>query len=311
MPSELPLISVVLCTYNGEKFLAEQLDSILVQTYSNLELIISDDQSTDGTWPLLQTYAGKDARIKLFRNETNLGYNKHFEKACSFASGQWIAIADQDDIWLPHKLWALYHGTRADTLLVHSYNAEFKNNDPSVTYSNPSRLRFKGNNTQQLFFYNTISGHTMLFHQKLLKAALPFPDGVYYDWWLGVNASLQSKVQLIEEPLVLHRQHEGNISHIRKELTEKEKNEKFFKGRIATLQAFLHLPKLRPTEKSLLREFIQLLQQEGKKKFSWPVFFFFLKHARTAFYYRQKKPMHFYYFKYSWKKASMNVKHWT
>src|SRR5690349_6792955 len=99
MPATPPLVSVVLCTYNGEKYIAEQLDSVCSQTYRNLEIIVCDDASADNTLSLLNSYAAKDHRIKLFRNEKNIGYNKNFEKAIGLAGADWIAISDQDDLW--------------------------------------------------------------------------------------------------------------------------------------------------------------------------------------------------------------------
>src|ERR1700742_3478188 len=104
MPIQEPLISVALCTYSGEKFLQEQMDSILAQTYKNLEIVIVDDCSTDRTIDIINSYAEKDKRIKLFQNDTNLGFNKNFEKALSLTTGEYISISDQDDTWLPQKL---------------------------------------------------------------------------------------------------------------------------------------------------------------------------------------------------------------
>lgn len=99
-----PLISIALCTYNGSAFLAEQLDSILGQRYTNWELVVVDDCSTDSTPAILEEYAGSDARIGLHYNEQNLGYNKNFEKALGLCRSELIAICDQDDIWHPEKL---------------------------------------------------------------------------------------------------------------------------------------------------------------------------------------------------------------
>jgi len=311
MEANLPLISVVLCTYNGEKYLAQQLDSILIQTYTNLEILISDDVSTDKTLEILKAYNKKDKRIRICQNSHNLGFNKNFEKAVSLAGADWIAIADQDDIWLPHKLMALYKSVAPDTLLIHSYNAEFKNDDPSKIFTNRSRIRFVGNKTRQLIFYNTISGHTMLFHKKLLSSSLPFQDGVYYDWWMGIQASLQSNIQLHDEALVLHRQHESNFSHVNKTISLEESKAVFFRQRLHTLQCFRQIKNLTKEDKDLLTEYTKILEKESKKSFSLRVFFFFLKHSRSAFYYRKKKFMFFYYLKYSLKKATMKVENWT
>ena len=99
-----PLVSVALCTYNGAAYLPEQLETIINQSYVNLEIVISDDGSTDNTTRIIKEFQQKDHRIKFFQNETNLGYNKNFEKVFSLCLGDYIAIADQDDIWEVNKI---------------------------------------------------------------------------------------------------------------------------------------------------------------------------------------------------------------
>lgn len=99
-----PLISVALCTWNGVAHLEAQLDSILSQQDVRLELVVLDDASTDDTWALLEARAAADARIRLFRNDHNLGHLRSFEKCMGLTRGQWIAPADQDDIWVQDKL---------------------------------------------------------------------------------------------------------------------------------------------------------------------------------------------------------------
>ena len=101
------MISIALASYNGSKYIREQLDSILEQTYQDFELIICDDCSTDNTWQILQEYAQKDSRIKVFENERNLGFKKNFEKAISLCNGKYIALSDQDDIWIDNHLEVL------------------------------------------------------------------------------------------------------------------------------------------------------------------------------------------------------------
>lgn len=94
-------------TYNGEKYLHEQIDSILAQTIQNFELIICDDCSKDSTWDILSDYSQIDNRIQIFRNEENIGFKKNFEKALSLCQGDYIALSDQDDIWMPNHLEVL------------------------------------------------------------------------------------------------------------------------------------------------------------------------------------------------------------
>ena len=93
-----------MCIYNGEKYLKEQLDSIINQTYTNIELIIVDDCSFDKSREIVKEYKKKYDFIKLFENDSNLGLVKNFEKSISLCTGEYIALSDQDDIWEYSKL---------------------------------------------------------------------------------------------------------------------------------------------------------------------------------------------------------------
>src|SRR5689334_6476928 len=102
-----PLISIVLCTFNGARFLEDQVESILNQTYPNIELLISDDASIDESIIILKKYEHHPL-VKLFYNKQNVGFAKNFETAAMLTKGNYIAFSDQDDIWLPDKIEKLY-----------------------------------------------------------------------------------------------------------------------------------------------------------------------------------------------------------
>lgn len=95
----MALVSIALATYNGEKFIAEQMESILNQSFQDFEVIIHDDCSADETYNLLRQFAQKDSRIVLKKNEYNLGFAKNFKTIVDDCSGKYIAFSDQDDIW--------------------------------------------------------------------------------------------------------------------------------------------------------------------------------------------------------------------
>lgn len=99
-----PIVSVLMTAYNREKFLAEAIESVLASTLANFELIIVDDCSTDSTVAIAQSYASKDARIKVFVNEINLGDYNNRNRAASYANGKYIKYWDSDDIMYPHCL---------------------------------------------------------------------------------------------------------------------------------------------------------------------------------------------------------------
>jgi glycosyltransferase involved in cell wall biosynthesis len=206
-----PLVSVVIATYNGEQFLAKQLDSIVNQTYSNIEVIVVDDRSTDGTAMLVNTYVEKYANVRLVVNEQNLGYVKNFEKGFLFASGDFIAPCDQDDIWDLHKLEVLVKNI-GDEIMIYS--------DSSFIDSNGNLLGKRMSDVRRQIGYSdclmyTIGawapGHAMLFKSSLIESAIPFPKEVSHDLWLGFVATFKSPIKYLQEPLVYYRQHDNNV----------------------------------------------------------------------------------------------------
>ncbi len=291
------LVSIVLCTYNGNFFIDDQLQSILRQTYNNIEIIISDDVSTDGTYEKLEKFAQKDSRIRLFRNITNLGYNKNFSKACSLANGNYIAIADQDDVWEASKIELLLPAliNENNVVLVHCLSANFENiNKPSLKNFRFMKA-FSGNDIRQLFMRNPISGHSMLLKRELLNVALPFPEAGYYDWWLVLNACCLGEIKAVEKILVWHRVHEGNATGAAKpDILFYE----FMQNNLPLLLSIKHIPeKYYKFGKRLL----ELYKEFPAKKFSYKLFFFLLKNAPVVFAYKKRIFPWFSYARHSYK----------
>ena len=209
-----PLISVALCTYNGVAHLDAQLDSILSQQGVRLEVVVLDDASTDDTWALLQTRATADSRIRLFRNATNLGHLRSFEKCMDLAEGEWIAPSDQDDIWAPDKLAKLLAAVGAHDLAY--CDSEYMEADGTRTGRSVSNDfdMFSGTNPVPLFFQNTVSGHACLLRKDLLAVAGPAPGGFFHDWWLALIAAGRNGVVYVDERLVYFRRHERSCTTI-------------------------------------------------------------------------------------------------
>ncbi|MDH4945500.1 glycosyltransferase family 2 protein [Sulfurimonas sp. C5] len=210
-----PLISIAMCTYNGEKYLQEQLDSILDQTYKNLEIIISDDCSTDSTVQIIENYQNIDPRIKLYKNEKNLGFLKNFEKTIALCSGDFIALADQDDIWKQNKLEKFYNELD-DNVLIYS-DALIMDKDSKETGTQlvrPKSNLCKGRCNKAFFLNNFVSGNTMMFKQELVKYILPIPEQMsYHDIWIGYVASTYGHITYTEEPMTYYRKYEGQVTH--------------------------------------------------------------------------------------------------
>ena len=209
-----PLISIAMATYNGEKYLKEQLDSIYAQTYKNIEVIVTDDCSTDKTVEILEEYV-KSHELKYYINEKNLGFVKNFEKAVSLCQGEYIALSDQDDIWFPNKLVELlehieeYSLICSDAILVDNNRNEIKPSLLKLTHKNV----FTGNAIHTLFFSKFAYGCTILMKKGLIEKSHPIPDGVsFHDWWYASVASVNQGICYYDKPLIAYRQHNENVS---------------------------------------------------------------------------------------------------
>jgi glycosyltransferase involved in cell wall biosynthesis len=213
-----PLVSVVMATYNGERFLTDQLDSILCQTYPNLELIIIDDGSTDGTLALLHRYATQNERIRVIQNETNLGYIRNFEKGMGLATGTFIALSDQDDIWHENKIQILLDEIGdSDVVFADSRLIDDQNRPIGTNFSDIRQLQTF---TSGLSFVigNTVSGHNMLIRRELIAQCLPFPTVLPHDHWLCFVATFRGPVRFIPQVLVDYRQHTENVFGITRDV---------------------------------------------------------------------------------------------
>ncbi|SES16312.1 glycosyltransferase [Pedobacter rhizosphaerae] len=208
---EQPLISIALCTYNGSRFVEEQLISIINQTYRNIEIIVVDDGSKDETVEVVRTLMNSFPQIKLFENESNLGFNKNFQRAIELATGAYIAISDQDDIWELNKLELLFNHI-GDKWLIFSNSAYINEENEHIDKMllDPS-FHLGDRDFRSLLFYNFVTGHTTLFDRKLISYALPIPQLGYYDWWMGFVALYHHKITYLNKCLTLHRIHTNSV----------------------------------------------------------------------------------------------------
>lgn len=155
-------ISVVMCTYNGEKYIKEQLDSIIAQSYPIFEIIVLDDCSTDGTWNILKEYEKKHSIIKCFRNKYNIGADNSFKNAFFLAKGDYIAPSDQDDIWCPNKIAVLID-------LIGNKMLAFSRSKVLYTDGSLGEFPFVFPDTmEQCIWKRIIAGHSCLFHCSML-----------------------------------------------------------------------------------------------------------------------------------------------
>jgi glycosyltransferase involved in cell wall biosynthesis len=204
--NNLPLVSIALCTYNGEKFLAKQLDTLINQTYKNLEIIAVDDCSTDETYAILESCAARYPHLHIYRNKKNLSFSKNFELALSYCKGDFIAICDQDDLWHPQKIELQFNAIGDHILIYH--DSEFIDEDDQPMGKKVSDIinLYRGDNPEVFLFSNCVSGHTIFMRRELLKHAGSF-DGYFHDWWLAYVATNIRSIDFLPKCLVQYRQH--------------------------------------------------------------------------------------------------------
>jgi len=301
-----PLVSIVLASYNGEKYIEQQLKSIAAQTYANLEIIISDDNSTDGTREIIAAFAKADKRARVIFNEQNKGYNKNFESAFLIASGDFIAIADQDDVWVPEKIeeqMKLF--TSEDVLLVHSASVRFNCGGELPQKIRSSAKLFEGSDVLKLALRNSVSGHNIIFRKSLLNNTLPFPGDTFYDWWLVQNAAATGIVAASNKVYVYQRAHDQNVTI--RERTTKNQTAEEYEERKAALNNFLQIKGLKEQDRKILSELREKYLLLESSSYSEDLFRFFMKHRHRLFFYK-RGPISYFSHKKTAKRMSFREK---
>ena len=206
-------ISIAMATYNGEKFLEEQMDSIISQTYSNWELIVSDDGSSDGTVDIINSYMQKDARIKYYHNTQKHGCAGNFESALKYCTGDYIAFCDQDDVWTPDHLDYLYSIIGDKSIAFADAEAVDVNlNTLNFFWGEKFLITEEHLNKDlllHLIFLNFVQGTAILFGRDFLQF-LPFPDNLFHDHWAAIVAVLQNGIAYSSKSILKYRQHGNN-----------------------------------------------------------------------------------------------------
>lgn len=211
-------VSVAMTTYNGEKYIKEQIDSILNNLKENDELIISDDGSTDKTIEIIKYYQKKDERIKLV-NGPHKGVKKNFENAIRNCVGQYIFLSDQDDIWKDNKVEIILQKFKKDrkiSLVVH--DAEVFDSDTNrILYDSFFKYRNSGSGIIKNIYKNTYIGCCMAFKSKIVKDILPIPNNIeMHDQWIGIINDIKfKKAYFLDEKLIKYRRHNNNTSQMK------------------------------------------------------------------------------------------------
>lgn len=209
------MISVCMATHNGEKYIKEQLESILSQLSSDDEVVISDDGSTDSTFTIIESF--KDSRIKLYNfcqpsktSHTHIYASRNFENALMKAKGDYIFLSDQDDIWMPNKVEVCLESLKKYDMIVH--NMELVNEERESLGRNLylDKISKQG----LLMIGGTYYGCALAFKAQWLKKILPFPkDLVLHDFWISYIIEKLGTPYYEIRPLMQYRYREESVSH--------------------------------------------------------------------------------------------------
>lgn len=273
-----PLVSIALATYNGERFVEEQIQSLLAQDYPNLEIVISDDCSQDSTWQILKRYAQLDTRIRLLPRDKNVGYVKNFLRVFEECKGELISSCDQDDIWYSNKTSRLVEEI-GDATLIYCNNRfiDEDNRSLGITFADKVKM-ISGSDSRQLMLCNTICGHTMLFKKELLSVTDQLDIAPYIDWLIAFLAAEHGSIFYLDEVLVDWRQHNKSTTfHVRQNVQGAKRKALMTDRQI--LEAF--------SKVSIKHRFflIDILKRWDKWFYSYldlRMFLFVLKHQRTT-----------------------------
>lgn len=255
---ENPLVSIALATYNGERFLRQQLESLLAQTYGNFEIVITDDGSTDSTWSILEEYAKKDSRVFFSKSDRERGFINNFTGAILKCKGEIVFLCDQDDIWYPEKS-ARHVACYKDKKVLWAYN-KVRLIDAQEVPMGTMTDTWPGYYTRSrrwilnYVWGSCILGCTTSYRASAIKKFLP-PDAhaSAHDSWLQM-ALWPSEPAEVDEVLQDYRVHGNNASDFK--LTRSREEEKILEGRaikdnLLRLSTFWKNPRLQLWKRSI------------------------------------------------------------
>lgn len=271
-------VNIVLSTYNGEKFLSEQIESIQAQTFTDWQLLIRDDGSTDKTLDIITAYTLKDERIHWIDEDErkNLGVINSFYKLIKHDVADYYFFCDQDDVWLPEKMTImLAEATKyvADKALMVYMDLSVV--DKNLKVINPSMINSQSHhaNTSLLaeLTENTVTGGVSMVNHALVKRWSSSDIMIMHDWYLALLATATGKLVYIDKPGELYRQHDHNVlgartlaKRFKKWLNPLQAIQKYWELIITSQKqaaAVLNQPDLSDENRELIEKYVALLNQ--------------------------------------------------
>lgn len=286
-------IAVVLCTYNGARFLEPQLQSLLAQRRRPDQLVIVDDASSDHSWALLEAFRVEAERagidVLLRRNPQNLGYVRNFESALALAAADLLFLCDQDDVWHPRKIerMAREFDARPDLCLLHT-DARLVDETGGdlgcglfealeMTRGELASLHADAG-FQVLLRRNVVTGATAAFRSALFQRARPFPLEWVHDEWLAVVGAVAGGIDCLEDQLIDYRQHPGNEIGVRRRTAREKFSTRGSRRqhmrsvvlRLQTLTGYLHAVDMRAAYREDLDQRMRHARARADLPSRWP-----------------------------------------
>jgi glycosyltransferase involved in cell wall biosynthesis len=284
----IPLVSIAVATFNGAKYLTHQLDTLVAQSYRNIEIIVSDDGSTDDTLSILELYAKKHANFFVYKNEGLHGIKRNFENALKHCEGTYIAFSDQDDVWMLDKIEkqvnaignyaAIYH----DSLFIDEHGNSLNKSLGEAANS------YSGYDARSFLLFNSVSGHALLFHRKMLEIVLPFPDARYHDWWLAFRATDNGGIKYLNEILVHYRQHVNSQTDF---LLLKKNEEDSGKIEKENVEWFTVCASVEGKYQQTFKKWLSIYKDKNNHIWNVKIFLLLLFNMRSIFYISKKSTL--------------------
>lgn len=207
-------ISVAMATYNGEKYIREQLESILKQLNEDDEIIISDDGSTDNTINIIKSF--EDKRIKIFDGPRN-GVKQNFANAIYNCTGKYIFLSDQDDIWCDNKINIVLKTFEKEKCMCIVHDCiVFDSSNDDVIYDSFYKYRNSGSGIIKNIWKNTYIGCCMTIDARMKNTILPIPNDIeMHDQWIGLLCEKEGKSLFINDKLINYRRHNDNVTNMK------------------------------------------------------------------------------------------------
>ena len=296
-------VDILVATCNGEKYVKEQIDSILNQTYENIRVIVSDDRSDDSTPKILKEIAKSDKRVILNLQKERLGVINNFEFLLKQVKSNFYMFSDQDDFWLPNKVEKMMEKQKKENADLVFGDLEVVNENLETMYPSYGdymllnrKIKKCINSYEFNYLYNCVTGCTILGKTSMLDKILPLPNTskyVLHDYWIGIITGIYGKVAYVEETYIKYRQHGNNqvgtdkISHKFKKFSDVR--ELFLKIKIEIFQTFVdnndRFPKEIQEKNTKALNYFKMIEKKKYFNFkNWNIFYDLYKNETFKYY---------------------------